>query len=439
MITNFRALIVDDEIGICRPVARYLTQKGIDAVYALDGEEALYLFEHQRFDIVVSDLRMPKMHGFTLIKEIFKRHPQQLIAVMTGVEEAKLVYELLALGVKMVIPKPFSYEYLAFSLLGILEHHYYTRTAKARRLISGNAANGENQPVPDLLTEEIKTIQEQFHTAIQELEEQYVSLERDYLDSVKMLAELMDKVRQGVSSHVSRVEELTRHIGERMEISQSESRPLSLAAFIHDIGKFSMPENIIQKHPSVMNAEELTQYKLHPGIGGMVVASIPGLAMVGAMIEDHHENFNGSGFPAGKKGDELPLPHQILRLADGLDRYFESLNPNAEPDWAIGEDYLKKNGDRLFAKSIVEPALNAMNDIILDRKDMIMVELRPDQLQPGMRLAQDIMHSEEVYLLRCGVMLTTRMLDRLANEYDLSNREPWVRVYLPKSLAGSFS
>ncbi|MFH0766236.1 MAG: HD domain-containing phosphohydrolase [Calditrichota bacterium] len=440
MITNFRALVVDDEIGICRSIARYLTSKGIESVYALDGIEALNLFDRQRFDIVISDLRMPNMHGFTLVKELFKRHPQQLIAVMTGVEEAKLAYELLAIGVRMVIPKPFSFEYLTFSLMGILEHQYSNRSARARKLLEPDSTTDtEGKSIPDLLTEEIKNIQEQFHTTIRELEEQYVSLERDYLDSVKMLAELMDKVRQGTSSHVSRVEDLARRIGEKVGLTLIEARHLSLAAFIHDLGKFSMPEYIIQKRPSAMNDEELAQYKHHPGIGGIVVASIPGLGPVGAMIEDHHENFNGSGFPMGKKADDLPISHQILRLADGLDRYFESLNINAEPDWAPGEDYLKKNADRFFAKTLVEPALNAINDVILERKEMVMMDLNPSQLRPGMRLAQDILHSKDVYLLRCGVVLTARMLDRLTYEYDLPNRMLWVRVYLPKTLVGEYA
>jgi len=118
----FRVLVVDDEIEICRTTSRYLTEKGIESTFALDGIQALKMLERESFDVILTDLRMPRMHGYTLAKEIFAKRPDQLVVVMTGVEEVQLIYQLLSIGVRMVIPKPFSLEYLHATLTGVLHH-----------------------------------------------------------------------------------------------------------------------------------------------------------------------------------------------------------------------------------------------------------------------------------------------------------------------------
>jgi len=237
-----RALVVDDDAEILRNLVAFLEKIGITASPALDGIAALKIFEREKFDLVITDLRMPNMHGQALVREIFQRQADQLLIVTTGIDDPQLARDLFARGVRAILPKPFSFDMFAATVGGLLEHEANDRRRREMSVGAMRAQVAEQmKSAAKTLTSQLDTIQEHFKKTVRELEEQQMDLERDYLGSVRMMAELLDNVMASGSSHVTRVEDLSRRIGEALNLSPIEMRDLSLASLLHDIGKFSCP------------------------------------------------------------------------------------------------------------------------------------------------------------------------------------------------------
>ncbi|MBM3325404.1 MAG: response regulator [Calditrichaeota bacterium] len=431
-------LIVDDEPSIGQPIRKFLSDLGYQTFYAPDGQQALALYDQQRYDIILTDLKMPKMHGYNLIKEIFQRDPEQVIIVMTGVEETNIFQELMSMGVRMIISKPFSMKYLLANIRGILDHKATMHKSQPAALTDMRSkVVSELKDVTTTLGAQLEDIQGHFKKTITELEKQQQDMERDYIGSVRMMAEMMESSREGASSHIARVEDLANRIGKEAGLPPVNMRNLSLAALMHDIGKFNLPEATLHKRPEDMNPDELAAYQKHPSIGGIIVSSVPGLAQVGMIIEEHHENFDGSGFPAGKLGSEMLFTSRILRIADGVDRYNEGLCDSRspaglDPQFKQCLDHLRRKVDIYYDRTLVDCAIRALGNLQHERSNLTPMDLKISALRPGMRLAQDLYNAQDLYLLRRGVILTERSIERLINEFVQTGKNPKVRVYVPK-------
>lgn len=429
----YRALVVEDEPEVLRVAVRYLERLGVGATTATDGRQALRILEREKFDLILTDLRMPGIHGHGLIKEIFSRNPQQLVVVMTGIDESHLIYDLLVRGVRYVILKPFTYDYFSAIISGLLEHAVNERRKREVSLAEMKSMVSEQmKSATRTLTAQLEVIQDHFQKTLRQLEEEQMDLERDYIGSVRMMAELMDYARMGGSSHAARVEDLARRVGEKVGLSSADMRDLSLACLMHDIGKFSLPERLITLRPGEMNETELTQYKRHPIIGSILVSSVPGLALIGNIIEDHHENYDGSGFPRGKRGSDIPLASRIIRVADGVDRFLEVIPPSQNTIWNQTKEHLHQEAGKAYDPHLARLMLKALLEREQEQEAFVVVDLKIDELKAGMKLAQDIYHEGEVYLLRRGVVLTPRMVQRLQQELELIGYKGWIRVFLPK-------
>ncbi|MFN3821319.1 MAG: HD domain-containing phosphohydrolase, partial [bacterium] len=387
----YRALVVEDEAEILRTVVRYLERMGISSQTATDGSQALRILEREKFDIIITDLRMPGMHGHALVKEISNRYRHQLIVVMTGIDEFHLVYDLLVRGVKYVLLKPFNYDYFSAVIGGLLEQSQRERRLKEISLAQMKSLiTDQMKSTARSLTTQLETIQEHFQRTIRQLEEEQIDLERDYLGSVRMMAELMDYAHIGGSSHAARVEDLARRVGERVGLSAADMRDLSLVCLMHDIGKFSLPERLINLRPEQMTENEMLLYRRHPVIGGLLVSSVPGLGGIGAIIEEHHENYDGSGFPRGKVGSDLVVSSRILRIADGVDRFLETLNSERVSLSQAAKEHLHQGAGRLYDPHLARLMLSALMEKEQEQETFVIVDLKPEELRPGMKLAQDI-------------------------------------------------
>lgn len=132
-----------------------------------------------------------------------------------------------------------------------------------------------------------------------------------------LLATLYEKSNE-TEAHSKRLEESCHTIGRRLRLSSKEMDELSLLALLHDIGKVSIDPDILQK-PGPLTPEEWDEMKRHPEIGCRIARASPELSMIADLILAHHERWDGTGYPRGLKGEDIPLPCRILAMADALD------------------------------------------------------------------------------------------------------------------------
>jgi putative nucleotidyltransferase with HDIG domain len=135
--------------------------------------------------------------------------------------------------------------------------------------------------------------------------------------------QLLDLKDLNTGVHSTRLAEWALHVAEELGLDESSLGDLEVAALLHDIGKVGIPDAILNK-PAKLTSEEYALMKKHPEYGWAVLRQIPGMERASLVILHHHENFNGNGYPAGLRGEEIPLGSRIVSVIDAFDAMVSS-------------------------------------------------------------------------------------------------------------------
>jgi HD-GYP domain-containing protein (c-di-GMP phosphodiesterase class II) len=155
---------------------------------------------------------------------------------------------------------------------------------------------------------------------IKEVEEQLIALRTSLICAFNQLLDLKD-LNTGV--HSTRLAEWALHVGGELGLSESDLADLEVAALLHDIGKVGIPDAILNK-PAKLSPEEYQLMKKHPEFGWAVLRQVPGMERASLLILHHHESYDGSGYPGGLSGNEIPIGSRIVSVIDAFDAMVSS-------------------------------------------------------------------------------------------------------------------
>jgi putative nucleotidyltransferase with HDIG domain len=156
-------------------------------------------------------------------------------------------------------------------------------------------------------------------------------LKQEYMHMIRTLAGVIEMKDEYTGAHISRVTSWSLRIAERMGLSEEEKRNIEIGATLHDIGKIGIPETILKK-PALLSDPERVRIQDHPTLGARVLSSLESFGTVVDIVRYHHENYDGSGYPYGLAGDEIPLGARIVAVADS----FDAMNTDREYRKKIG-------------------------------------------------------------------------------------------------------
>jgi putative nucleotidyltransferase with HDIG domain len=299
-----RILIVDDEEMICDMLSRRLTQEGFFCVTARNGKEALNHFYKDAFSLIISDIKMPEMDGIELLKRVKAMHPKMIVIIVTAYPEIDMAVEAMRVGAYDFIIKPADLDLVMLSVRRALE--------KKR------------------LEEEVEVYHKNLERLVEErtvkLQQAYRTLKKAHLDSVKVLAEAIDAKDPYTRGHSDRVRRMSLQIATSLGFSEERVEALEYGALLHDIGKIGIKDEILQK-PGILNPEEYQTIQEHPLIGVKIVEGIEFFRDKILMIRNHHEHFDGRGYPDGLVGEAIPLEARIIAVPDAFDA-MASLRPH---------------------------------------------------------------------------------------------------------------
>jgi len=148
--------------------------------------------------------------------------------------------------------------------------------------------------------------------------QRYVDMYQMFLGTIRALAVALEAKDRYTYGHADRVARLSVEIGKRLGMSDHELEILQYAAILHDIGKIGIRDEVLNK-PGRYTPEEFEEMKRHPVIGARIVASVKALEQGADWIRHHHERYDGTGYPDGLKGEEIPLGARIIAVADAFD------------------------------------------------------------------------------------------------------------------------
>jgi response regulator RpfG family c-di-GMP phosphodiesterase len=301
-----RILIVDDEKMIYSVIARRLAKEGYACVMANNGREALGHLYKDNFSLIISDIRMPEMNGLELMRNVKAVRPNMMFIIMTAYPEIEMAVEAIRLGATDFIIKPVDLELVVFSVKKALEQ------------------------------KKVEEELESYHTNLKRLLEERTSklqrallvVKKTHLDSVKVLAGAIDAKDPYTRGHSDRVRKMSLRIGMKIGFGEERLENLVFGALLHDIGNIGIKDEILQKK-GLLSPEEYQYVQQHPLIGVKIVEGIDFFKDKVPMIRNHHEHFNGSGYPDGLIGEVIPLEARVIAVPDAFDA-MTSLRPHRQ-------------------------------------------------------------------------------------------------------------
>ena len=184
---------------------------------------------------------------------------------------------------------------------------------------------------------------------------------RDFLEVLTVLAKLIemrDSYTRGHSEEVSRWSEI---VARKLGLNKDKQEEISLAAKLHDIGKISIPDRILNK-PGPLSKEEYAEVKKHPALGANIFSNIDSLKEVSRIIRHHHEWYNGRGYPEGLKAEEIPLGSRIISVADA----YQAMTSDRPYRKAFSKEKaiyeLKRRAGSQFDPEIVKIFIRVLNE-----------------------------------------------------------------------------
>ena len=291
-----RILIVDDEKMVSSVLARRLSKEGHECITAQNGREALRYFYQDNLSLIISDVRMPEMSGLDLLKNVKAVRPNMMVIIMTAYPEVDMAVEAVRLGVNDIILKPVDFELLIFSV---------------RKALEQRKMEEELESYHKHLKKLVEKRTAMFQRAL-------LALEKTHLDSVKTLAGAIDAKDPYTRGHSDRVRRMCMRIGLKLGFDKKRLEGLVFGAILHDIGKIGIRDEVLQKQ-GPLDADEYRYIQEHPLIGVKIVEGIDFFKDKLPMIRNHHEHFDGGGYPDRLVGEAIPLEARIIGVPDAFD------------------------------------------------------------------------------------------------------------------------
>jgi putative nucleotidyltransferase with HDIG domain len=343
-----KILVVDDEEAIREVVTTLLEAQGYRCTACSNGRLALDSFRGDTFDLVLSDIVMPEMDGLKLLAELRAEEPDVPVIMVTAMHDISIALEAIRAGAYDYILKPFEKDQLHLSVRRALEH---------RRLVI------ENRTYQSDLEHLVAERTQQLSIALQDLEQSY-----DY--TLEALGGALDAKDAETEGHCQRVTAFTITIAKAMGVDKALLRHIARGAFLHDIGKMGIPDNILCK-PGPLTAEEREIMRRHCAIGYAVLERIPFLKEAAEIVLSHQECYDGSGYPRGLKAEQIPIGARIFAVADTLDAMISDRPYRKALPISAARDEIRRFSGRQFDPRVVEVFLAQPERLWVDLHEKI--------------------------------------------------------------------
>jgi putative two-component system response regulator len=329
VLLNANILIVDDEPVMTLLLTRILQKAGYQNITSVNHpKDALELLETFRPDLLCTDKQMPSMTGVELTQAVRKTHSVQdlPIIMLTADSHEESEAEALSKGANDFISKPYKSTQIQ---------------ARVRNALLNRFLALELHQSNELLEEKVR--------------ERTKALENAYIETLERLVLATEQRDDVTGQHAKRVGKLSARIAEKLGLPKGELTLIRHAAPLHDIGKVSIDNSILRK-PGKLTDEEYSAIKTHVEAGVKILTKSNNklLQLAEVIALTHHERWDGSGYPRGLKGDEIPLVGQIVAVADVFD-VLMSERPYKKA-WSLEQalEEITKHSGRWYSPRVVE-------------------------------------------------------------------------------------
>jgi putative two-component system response regulator len=325
-----RILIVDDELEITEILADLLSET-YQCSKAGTAEQALIRLQDHEFELVISDITMPGMSGLDMIPHVKEISPNTVVVMISGMQTVESAIGALRLGAFDYLMKPFDLRQVEAVVKRALEHHELI-VAKQRY---------ENH------------LEELVEQRTAELDRALDSLEDAYRSTLRALTAALETRDSETHGHSERVVSYSLRLGREYGLSRDEMKALEFGSLLHDIGKIGVPDSILRK-PGKLTDEEWVRMKEHPLHGQQILRGIEFLQGAARVVAQHHEKWDGSGYPLGLHDSEIDVCARIFSVADAFDAITSDRVYRRGKSYEAAAEELDEWAGRQFDPKVVE-------------------------------------------------------------------------------------
>lgn len=414
-------LFVDDEENILASLRRLLRRQPYRCYFATSAEEGLRLLETEQIDLVVSDMRMPVMDGAQFLAKIRQKHPSVVRMLLTGHSDISATIDALNRGgIFRYISKPWD----DAELLEIISQGLRIRKLEREKLRLLELTRMQNKKLVSFTedlelrvksrTEELKQTADMLDMAYQQLKDSYNSFMRIFSTVISARPHL-------AKSRAQLVADLALKLAVVMELPEYETQTIYFAALLMDLGKLSLPDDLLERAESRLTTSDMPIYQRYPVLGAMTLMAIPELESTAALIREHTEYVDGSGFPDKLRGNKVSRGARVIRVArdfvgfqTGLMRA-DRLTP--ENAYAAIQAGAGKRYDAFVVRTLEPLVAEFSVDAAMAHEDRTDVH----NLTPGMILSRDVLNANGILLITKNFELSASVIEKLILIENMDN------------------
>ena len=338
-------LVVDDNPMNIELMEAYLEPKGYKIIAATRGQEALDILDNQSIDLILLDVMMPGISGFEVTRKIRNDKSSKYIPIIliTALSEKKERVEGIDAGCDDFITKPVDKNELCSRVKSLLKIKDYN----------------------DLKDNYQKKLELEVATRTKSLEKAMISLKTASLETINRLTKAAEYKDEETGAHIQRMSLYSEAVARSFGLDESMIENILFSACMHDLGKISTPDNILLK-PGKLDAAEWEIMKQHTVVGAKILTgSDSEVIQLGEVIaRSHHERWDGSGYPDGLKGNNIPIAARIVAIAD----VFDALSSERPYKKSFSEDktfsIIKEGSGSHFDPAVVDAFFSVQDEIL---------------------------------------------------------------------------
>jgi putative two-component system response regulator len=316
-------LIVDDERGP-RDSLRMILEPKYRVVQAASGAEALECLHREPIELMTLDLNMPGMHGQELMRTVQAEFPLIEIVIITGCGTVESAAEGIRSGVCDYLQKPFDVVQVSAAIERALNRHG-ARTRLSGFLEELGDVVGRDRDALAIVEDVQRSermrgrVSDLFVKTGQSVESTTAVLDAPAtMEFLEVLAETIEVKDRYMRGHARRVAFYASLLADRIDLNPTDLEHVRFSAFLHDIGKVGVPTDLLLR-AGALDATERALVEQHPVIGSRLIKPLKIPTAISSAIHHHHEWWDGSGYPDGQAGEQIPQAARIIGVVDAFD------------------------------------------------------------------------------------------------------------------------